>query len=141
MASLPDITYFKPAGVPLRFLEEVRLSIEEAEALRLKELEELEQAAGAAKMGISRSTFQRVLSSARKKVADALLNGKAIRIEGGSFKMSAARPHCRRMRSITEHTCPDSRINADDHASRDSDAAGNSSDVTVPVSENREEQA
>ena len=93
VASLPNITYYKPAGIPLRLLNEVRLSIEEAEALRLKELEGLEQSLGAAKMGISRPTFQRILSSARKKVADALLNGKAIRIEGGNFQITGTR-HC-----------------------------------------------
>ncbi len=85
---LPDVTYFKPAGIPLRALEEVCLSVEEAEAIRLKELEGLEQEQGAEKMNISRSTFQRVLASGRQKIADALLNGKAIRIEGGNFKMA-----------------------------------------------------
>lgn len=85
---LPDVTYYKPAGVPLRYLEEVDLSIEEAEAIRLKDLERLEQKQGAERMQISRPTFQRVLSSARKKIADALLNGKAIRIGGGNFKVA-----------------------------------------------------
>ena len=96
VASLPNVTYFKPAGVPLKSLNEVRLSIEEAEALRLKELEELEQSDAAVKMGVSRPTFQRILCSARKKVADALLNGKAIRIEGGNFRITGIRPCCHR---------------------------------------------
>jgi predicted DNA-binding protein (UPF0251 family) len=91
---MPGVTFFKPAGVPLRVLEEVRLTVEEAEALRLKELEGMEQEEGADKMNISRPTFQRVLASARKKVADALLNGKAIRIEGGNFKIPPHRLHC-----------------------------------------------
>jgi predicted DNA-binding protein (UPF0251 family) len=91
---LPGITYFKPAGIPLRSLEEVRLSVEEAEAIRLKDLEGLEQEQGAEKMNISRPTFQRVLSSARQKMADALLNGKAIRIEGGNFEMTSRRFRC-----------------------------------------------
>jgi len=85
---LPAVTYFKPAGIPLRALEEVCLSVEEAEAIRLKELEGLEQEQGAERMNISRSTFQRVLASGRQKMADALLNGRAIRIEGGNFKMA-----------------------------------------------------
>jgi predicted DNA-binding protein (UPF0251 family) len=88
VAYVPGITYFKPAGVPLRALEEMQLSVEEAEAIRLKDLEGLEQEQGAEKMNISRPTFQRVLASARQKIADALLNGKAIRIEGGNFEMS-----------------------------------------------------
>ena len=87
VASIPNVTYFKPAGIPLRDLDEVRLSVEEAEAVRLKDLEDLDQAHGAEKMNISRPTFQRVLASARKKIADALLNGKAIRIEGGNFEV------------------------------------------------------
>jgi predicted DNA-binding protein (UPF0251 family) len=91
---LPNVTYFKPAGVPLRILEEVLLSVEEAEAIRLKDLDGLEQEEGAEKMNISRPTFQRVLSSARQKIADALLNGKAIRIEGGSFGMALSRFRC-----------------------------------------------
>jgi len=88
VAFLPDVTYFKPAGIPLRTLEEVQLSVEEAEAIRLKDLEGLKQEQGAERMSISRPTFQRVLASARQKIADALLNGKAIRIEGGSFEMA-----------------------------------------------------
>jgi len=88
------VTFFKPAGVPLRALEEVQLSVEEFEAVRLKDLEGLEQEEGAEKMNISRPTFQRILASARQKVADALLNGKAMRIEGGSFAMALSQFKC-----------------------------------------------
>ena len=88
VAFLPDVTYFKPAGIPLKALEEVRFSLEEAEAIRLKDLEGLDQEESARKMNISRPTFQRVLASARHKIADALLYGKAIRIEGGNFEMA-----------------------------------------------------
>ena len=94
--SLPGVTYFKPAGIPMRYLNEVRLSVEEAEALRLKDIEGLEQVEGAARMGVSRPTFQRILTSARRKAADALLNGKAIRIEGGTFKISGVKLCCHR---------------------------------------------
>ena len=94
VAFLPNVTYFKPAGIPLRTLEEVRLSVEEAEAIRLKDLESLEQEQGAERMNISRPTFQRVLASARQKIGEALLNGKAIRIEGGSFEMAFSRFKC-----------------------------------------------
>jgi predicted DNA-binding protein (UPF0251 family)/predicted Fe-Mo cluster-binding NifX family protein len=94
VAFIPGITYFKPAGIPLRDLEEVCLSVEEAEAVRLKDLEGLEQEQGAEKMNVSRPTFQRVLASARKKIADALLNGKAIRIEGGNFEVTSLRCKC-----------------------------------------------
>jgi len=94
VAFLPNVTYFKPAGIPLRALEEVRLSVEEAEAIRLKDLEGLEQEQGAEKMNISRPTFQRVLAAARQKIADALLHGKAIRIEGGHFELAWRRFRC-----------------------------------------------
>jgi len=94
VASIPQVTYFKPAGVPARILEEVRLSVEEAEALRLKDIEGLGQEECAGKMNISRPTFHRVLGAARSKLADALLNGKAIRIEGGNFEMAVRRFQC-----------------------------------------------
>jgi len=76
----PNVTYFKPRGIPLRHLEVVDLSLEEAETLRLKNIENLDQIECAKKMKTSQSTFQRILTSAYKKISDALLNGKAIRI-------------------------------------------------------------
>jgi len=88
------VTYFKPAGVPLAHLREVRLSVEEAEAIRLKDIEGLEQDDCAQKMSVSRSTFARILLPARHKMADALLNGKAIRIEGGNYEMAVRRFRC-----------------------------------------------
>lgn len=91
---VPRVTFFKPAGTPPHALEEVRLSVEEAEAIRLKDLEGLEQEECAQKMSISRPTFHRVLESARKKLADALLNGKAIRIEGGNFELAMRHFRC-----------------------------------------------
>ena len=94
VAFMPEVTYFKPAGIPLRVLEEVCLSMEEAEAIRLKDLEGLDQEQCAEKMNVSRPTFQRVLGAARQKVADALLNGKAIRIEGGNFQMAIRHFRC-----------------------------------------------
>ena len=91
---LPAVTIFKPAGIPLRELEVISLSYEEVEAIRLKDMEGLEQKPAAEKMNISRPTFQRILSSARQKLADAVLNGKAIRIEGGNFEISIRRFRC-----------------------------------------------
>jgi predicted DNA-binding protein (UPF0251 family) len=91
---MPGVTYFKPAGIPLRELEEVRLSLEEIEAVRLKDLEGLDQETGAVRMNVSRPTFQRVLASARQKIADALLNGKGISIEGGNFEIAYRRFRC-----------------------------------------------
>jgi len=74
----PDVTYFKPAGVPLRNLEEVHLSLEELEALRLKNLYDQKEAAE--KMDISQPTYHRLLLEARRKVTEALVEGKAIKI-------------------------------------------------------------
>jgi len=77
----PPIRYFKPVGQPLSELEEVALQADELEAIRLASLEGLSQTDAAAKMQISQSTFHRLLLAARQKVADALVNGKALRIE------------------------------------------------------------
>lgn len=76
----PRVRYFKPQGIPLRLLEEVNLSIEELEALRLKDFEGFDQIEAAKKMKTSQSTFQRILFSAHKKIAEALIEGKAIKI-------------------------------------------------------------
>jgi uncharacterized protein len=76
----PNITYFKPQGVPMRELEMVELTAEEVEALRLRNTEDLEQEEAAKKMNTSQSTFQRILSSAYKKITEAIIEGKAIKI-------------------------------------------------------------
>jgi len=76
----PNVTYFKPQGVPMRHLEIIELTTEEAEALRLRNIKDLEQKEAAKKMNTSQSTFQRILSSAYKKITEALIEGKAIKI-------------------------------------------------------------
>jgi predicted DNA-binding protein (UPF0251 family) len=76
----PNIIYFKPQGVPMRFLEMVEISAEEAEAMRLKNIKDLDQSECAKKMNTSQSTFQRILSSAYKKITEAIIQGKAIKI-------------------------------------------------------------
>jgi uncharacterized protein len=92
---VPAVTFFKPAGVPMARLAIVTLALEEVEALRLKDTEDLHQEECARQMGISRATFHQVLKSARGKVADALVNGKAIRVEGGVFAFPGGRFRCR----------------------------------------------
>ena len=77
----PNVYYFKPQGVPLRFLEEIVLFPDELEALKLYEVDGLAQTAAAKKMKISQPTFDRILESANKKIAQAIIAGKAIRIE------------------------------------------------------------
>lgn len=93
---MPQVTHFKPAGIPASTLESVGLTVEETEAIRLKDLEGLQQEECAQRMRISRPTFHRVLESARRKVADALINGKAVRIEGGNFALPSQLFRCRR---------------------------------------------
>lgn len=114
----PDAVYFKPRAIPLRVLAETVLESNELEALRLADLESCYHRDAARKMMISRQTFGNIVKSARKKVSDALVNGKAIRLEssagappgysafacaecGGIWKSSAPAdwpglcPHCR----------------------------------------------
>jgi predicted DNA-binding protein (UPF0251 family) len=98
VAGVPRVTLFKPAGVPARELEHLRLAVDELEAIRLVDLEGFshEQAAGA--MGVSRQTVGRVLERGRAKVAEALVGGKAILIGGGQYRVAT----CLYTRSETE---------------------------------------
>jgi predicted DNA-binding protein (UPF0251 family) len=77
----PDATYFKPRGIPLIDLVEVSISLDEIEAIRLADYEELYHEEAASKMKISRQTFGRILNEARRKVAECLLKGKALKID------------------------------------------------------------
>lgn len=83
VAGPPTCDYFKPRGVPMTQLEEVALSVDELEALRLADLEGLYHDGAAGRMGVSRATFGRIVETARRKVAEALVLGKALRIGGG----------------------------------------------------------
>ena len=76
----PNVYYFKPRGVPLRELEEVVLEDDELEALKLHDVDRLEQIEAARKMKISQPTFARILDGGYKKIAEALIKGKAIKI-------------------------------------------------------------
>ncbi len=86
----PDITMFRPKGARVGW-EEIILTYEEVEAVRLIDIGEKSQAKAAKQMKISQPTLSRLLSSARKKLAKAVVNGKIIRIQGGEFKMVAPR--------------------------------------------------
>ena len=87
----PGINYFKPRGIPLVELQEVILTVDEFEALRLADLEGLYQERAADQMGVSRPTFSRIADSARRKVADALVHGKALTIGGGPVRVGRHR--------------------------------------------------
>lgn len=91
---LPEDRYFVPLDKPKCQLEEVVLKVEELEAIRLKDLEKLNQEQCARRMNISRQTFQLVIDEARRKVAEALVGGKAISIRGGNYTVNICRYRC-----------------------------------------------
>lgn len=87
VSSSPSVRFYKPRGVPLCELRVVKLKDEEWEAIQLADYKGMEREEAAGRMGISRSTFSRILSSARKGVARALTEGSALEIDGGDFKL------------------------------------------------------
>ncbi|MFW6309300.1 MAG: DUF134 domain-containing protein, partial [bacterium] len=119
--NIPEVKFFKPAGIPRRDIEEINLTMEEVEAIRLKDQEGLTQQQCADKMEISRPTFQRILVKAHQKIARALLEGKAIRFKGGDYQIARGRYYCqncgasfqfprkrrRRGRNFREEGCPE----------------------------------
>lgn len=84
----PSITYFKPRGIPMKGLKEFVLTVEGFEAIRLSDMEGLDQDEVAKLMGVSRQTVGRVLTQARKVVATALVEGHCIKIEGGTYQVA-----------------------------------------------------
>lgn len=91
----PFVVYFKPQGIPMFQLQQVILTVEEYEAIRLSDYEGLKHNEASMQMKISRPTFTRILDGAHKKISDALVNGKAIRIAGGNFVLLNNRFSCR----------------------------------------------
>ena len=96
----PAASVFKPAGIPARMLEEIVMALDEFEAIRLADLEGFYQEQAAGRMNVSRPTFGRIIESAHRKVAEALILGKALRIEGGPVLAESSQtvrcPACRR---------------------------------------------
>jgi len=91
IAFLPGVTVFKPAGIPGRLLSEVVLTLDELEAVRLAHLQGLYQEAAAARMNVSRQTFGNIIASANAKLADCIVNGRMLRIEGGTVMVQGQR--------------------------------------------------
>lgn len=81
LAFKPNVFYFKPQGIPLKFLDEITLFSDEVEALKLYEVDQFDQKKSAQKMKVSQPTFARILDSAQRKVATAIIRGLAIKIE------------------------------------------------------------
>jgi len=100
IAGSPAAAIFKPIGIPVRELEEVVMTLDEFEAMRLADLEGLYQEQAAERMNVSRPTFSRIVDAARRKTADALVHGKALRIEGGPVQATLRHRCCR------EHDAP-----------------------------------
>ena len=94
---LPQSSFFKPRGIPLSALRQVLLTVDEFEAVRLADFEGLYQEDAAQKMNVSRQTFGRIIDSAHKKIADALVNGKALLIEGGPYELDPRLAQLRQM--------------------------------------------
>lgn len=88
IGGMPACRVYKPQGVPRSVLQQVVLTEDEWEAIRLADKEGLYQEQAAERMNISRQTFGRIIESAHKKIADALINGKALIIEGGTVEMT-----------------------------------------------------
>jgi len=91
---IPAVAHFVPSRKGIAEIPENILKLEELEAVRLKDLEGLEQSECADRMEVSRPTFQRILLSAREKIADSLVNGKTIHIEGGNFTQNICPVRC-----------------------------------------------
>ena len=87
ICGMPDKNYFKPRGIPTVDLEEIVLNLDEFEAIRLADYEQLYQEDAATQMNVSRQTFGRIIEAAHKKIADVLLNGKALKIAGGEVAL------------------------------------------------------
>lgn len=101
---LPDNIYFKPKGIPASNLEEIVLSLDEYESIRLADFEGLYQEEAAQKMNVSRQTFGRIIDSAHKKIADIIVNGKALKIEGGVIASQEKCEKC--IKYINGEICP-----------------------------------
>ncbi|MFC1642535.1 DUF134 domain-containing protein [Myxococcota bacterium] len=91
IAGRPAASVFKPIGIPVRELDEVVMTLDEFEAMRLAHLDGLYQEQAAEQMNVSRTTFSRIIDSAHRKTADALVHGKALRIEGGPVQVAGRR--------------------------------------------------
>jgi len=99
VCGVPDKNYFKPRGIPAAELEEVLLNLDEFEAIRLADYEHLYQEEAAAQMNISRQTFGRIIAEAHRKIADVLIDGKALKIAGGEVALNETNP-CGRGKKI-----------------------------------------
>ncbi len=122
IGAMPEQTFFHPEGATPASCEAVSLTLDEYEAIRLADLEGLYQEEAASRMNVSRQTFGRIVEAAHRKLADVIVNGKALRIEGGPVSLPAAAParcpRCRRALGAlcgerNERSCPHCRTHAE----------------------------
>ena len=122
IGAMPEKTFFQPEGAATSSFEAVLLTLDEYEAIRLADLEGLYQEQAAARMSVSRQTFGRIVEEAHRKLADVIVNGKALRIEGGPVSLAGVEPvrcpRCRRALSTlcgerNEPLCPHCRKRAE----------------------------
>jgi predicted DNA-binding protein (UPF0251 family) len=115
IGAMPEKTFFQPEGAAPSSFEAVLLTLDEYEAIRLADLEGLYQEQAASRMNVSRQTFGRIVEAAHRKIADVIVNGKALRIEGGPVSLAGAEsvrcPRCRRALGVlcgkrNEPSCP-----------------------------------
>jgi predicted DNA-binding protein (UPF0251 family) len=95
----PGVTFFKPQGIPLRILEHALITVDELEALRLSDFLGMSHEEAAKQLKVSRPTVTRMLARAHQAIADALVNGKAIRIEGGDYVLESPECQCPKCRA------------------------------------------
>jgi predicted DNA-binding protein (UPF0251 family) len=127
---MPVAEAFGPVSASSGEGDQVLIALDEFEAVRLADLEELYQERAAARMGVSRPTFSRIIQSAHRKIAEALVSGKSLRIEGGSVRVSApGRSRCSRCGRESPHACECPHCRGEGHA----ETAGRPDAVTLPV--------
>ena len=103
----PGVTFFKPRGIPLRNLQQVVITVDELEAMRLADFLEMTQEEVAQRMQVSRPTVTRMLSRAHRVVAEALVHGKAICIQGGDYRLGQHCQFCGQWSQGQEDTTPE----------------------------------
>jgi uncharacterized protein len=122
IGAMPGKTFFQPEGMASSSLEAVLLTLDEYEAIRLADLEGLYQEQAASRMNVSRQTFGRIVEAAHRKLADVIVNGKALRIAGGPVSLAGVGPvrcpRCRRALGLpceerNEPLCPHCRKHAE----------------------------
>jgi uncharacterized protein len=122
----PGVTFFKPQGIPLRMLEHAQITVDELEALRLSDFLGMSHEEAAKQLKVSRPTVTRMLARAHQAIADALVNGKAIRIEGGDYVLEGLECQCPKCGAHWTETASGQTVRLCGKCSEDEDEAPSS---------------